>query len=411
MNNYQRARIVARIGNPWRKVGRRFQPVRGRPDGRAGNRRPTSAFTLLELLVVMTIFVIITSIVVGSVSYVQTQRSRSEAERLASLLRSARQYAVENSTHTRVVFADAELEKATGEQLLAGKAYGAYAFFTPTLPSGGSDYKPFVGKEGLTPEFASMTFTSIPSGFVGQFRPLPNSERWRIVDKRINMVAFVPEDAEIEGGFSRDFLDDRNLIAEEDSSSPGRQKPYRSQFFYNPAHFWDPDGRSYYLPNVPNATYPRNYFQTPYPTAFPLITTRAMPDEPSTFEVQGKALSYTDLWPERADLRYFDEIDDHTGDYKKLGQPDSGGDSDRRFFDLRGIEFSPKGIPTLTWAEEVVFQFQRDDDPSPAFDVILDRHTGLAPRASGPANRTSKIRNERRRVSIPSLFPPRHDAP
>lgn len=343
------------------------------------DRMGRAGFTLLELLSVISIFVIMAAVVGASFSHVRRFQIKAEAQKLSSVLRSARQYALENGVHTRVVFADTELEEHTEGRLPAGRAYGAYAFFKPTLPNGGSDYKPYETPDGLTPEFASMPFVSIPSGFVGQFRPLPGSEKWRVIDARVSMEAFVPEEAEIEAGFNRDFFDESNTLATLGGDGGATGQRYISQFYYNPAQFWDPDGRAYYLPNVPNAAYPLNYYQTPYPRAYPLKSSRNMPSEPSVFVANGNALRYDELWSDQAKLEFFHEIEKHAGNYKKLGQPESGSGTVRRFFDLKGIEFSPKGLPTLTWTEGVVFQFlPSGDEPLSAYEVTVDRNTGLA---------------------------------
>ena len=111
-----------------------------------------------------------------------------------------------------------------------------------------------------------------------------------------------------------------------------------------------------------------------------------MPDEPSTFEVNGSRMSYKDLWSDRVDLFFFHEIEEHTGSFTDLGKIESGADDKRRFFDLKGIEFSPKGLPTFTWAEEIKFVFlPNKDEPDSAFEVTIDRNTGLAHVTAVPA--------------------------
>ena len=348
-----------------------------------GPKKP-GGFTLLELLVVISIFVAMAAVVGASFNHVQRYRIKGEAQKLASLLRSARQYAVENGVHTRVVFADEAIEELTEGRLEAERAYGAYSFFKPVLPAGGSDYQTFAdsgSEDGATIEIASLPFISIPSGFVGQFIPLPGSESWREIDPRVRMDAFVPEDADIEPGYSRLFFDNNNPLATLETTGGEASRRYVSEFYYNPVNFWDSEARAYYLPNIPNSAYPKNYFQTPYPRAYPLKASRMMPTEPAAPNALGISLTYREMWSDQAEYEFFHDIEDHTGDYKKLGLPDSDSDppEDRRFFDLKGIEFSPKGLPTLTWADEVVFRFQRDADrPVPAYEVTLDRNTGLA---------------------------------
>lgn len=337
------------------------------------------AFTLVELLSVIAIMVIMMSLTAPAASsFLKRTQIKAEAEKFASLLRNARQYALSNSTHTRVVFANSEIEEFSGGVYRNRSAYGAFAFFKPTLPAGGSDYKPFARADELAPEFASMPFTSIPSGFVGQFVPLPGSESWRSVKRRVEMVGFVPEEAELNEAYDRNFFASMNVLAKpDDEEASARSQRFISNFFYNPSKYWDPDGNAYYLVNIPNSQYPQNYYQTPFPDSYPRITTREMPSEPSNFRADGRYLRYDEMWSSQAELVYFDEIDD----YKKLGEPDQeSADSDEKmFFDLRGIEFSPKGIPTLTWADEVVFQFRpADGRKSPAYDVTIDRFTGLA---------------------------------
>ncbi len=72
-------------------------------DGRGGRARPRAGFTLVEIVVVLAILTVVAAIVLPAVGRgTEGLRLRSEAGRVAALLREARQRAVTQRRSTRV---------------------------------------------------------------------------------------------------------------------------------------------------------------------------------------------------------------------------------------------------------------------------------------------------------------------
>ncbi|MFT5496531.1 MAG: prepilin-type N-terminal cleavage/methylation domain-containing protein [Kiritimatiellia bacterium] len=348
-------------------------------------QRPTG-FSLLELLVVIAIATILLSLSAGT--YKQTTRRmeiQGEAEALASLLRSARQYAMDHRVRTRVVFADQELEEFSKGVLSGERSYAAYALYIPALPNGGTEFLSFkygdVRSSGkFLPEFASMPFNSVPSGFVAQWRPMPGEEEWRTPPPRVGIQAFGWPEASLKTGYANpDFF--QQSIAKKAKRLPRQSRDrWLSDYYFNPAKFWDHTSTRYYYPNTPFARYPQNYFQTPFPLAYPLTKSRLMPEEPSVIinPNNNNPFTYAEMWTGNQDYAYFTGVETHLKDFRKLGQVEDLDSPDRRFFNLPGIEFSNNGLPTFTWADHIVIRVRSQRNSRHTVDIVIDRRTGIA---------------------------------
>ncbi|MFP6904047.1 MAG: prepilin-type N-terminal cleavage/methylation domain-containing protein [Verrucomicrobiota bacterium] len=346
--------------------------------------RPVQGFSLLELLVVISLAMVL--LVLAANTYTHATRRmevQGEAEALAGLLRSARQYAMDHGTRTRVVFADPELDRFTDGVLTSNRSYAAYALYLPNLPNGGTELMPFKygdhrGSSYLL-EFAAMPFTSIPSGFVAQWRPMPGEEEWRTPPARIGLRAIGWPKSSLKRGYTQDFF--TQTLAKKGHELPRQTRvAYLGEYYFNPRKFWDHQGTRYFYPNIPSARYPQNYFQTPYPLAYPLVIQRSMPDEPSKIEdpATSRFISYAEMWGENQEYRYFSGIPEQLGDFIELGRVESAATPRRRFFNLRGIEFNNRGQPELRWAEQVVIRVTSQPNERNVYDIVIDRVTGIA---------------------------------
>ena len=341
-------------------------------------------FTLIELLVVLAIAALLMGLVVPAYNQMlQREAVRAEAESLAELLRTARQIAMDRNQRTRVVFADPELAAHTRAQLQgqsqdqsrqpleANRSHAAYLFEIPVLPEGGTHLVPFTYGAGHEfDEFAPMTYVSIPSGFVGQWVPLPGHESWHTPSPKVDLVP---------GPGATNFLT-RTLAVEQPLVVAGAhtRRTWIGDHYHRPGRIWDFDSHLDYLPSSPSARYPQNYHQTPWPSSYPLLPATRMPDEPSKVQERstGNYFTYRQLWPGNQPLRYFTGIEQHLGDFIQLGRVETAAlGPDRRFFDLRGIEFNPRGQPAFR-APSVRLRFRARGRRPIAYDLVVQQQTG-----------------------------------
>jgi type II secretory pathway pseudopilin PulG len=309
----------------------------------------------LELLVVMVIISILFGVAVPAFQrMMEGMAPRQAAEEFAAALRTARQYAIANNVRTRVVFADAELEAASGNELRKGTSFAIYAFYTPFLPTGATEIQPLRGASTTRIEFAQMPTLSLPAGFVGQWIPCPGAPDWRTPRSTVEVLS--------------------------DYATNNAEAFLRTNF-YQPPKVWaaGDDVPDFFESTNKAAPFPINYFQTPYPTSYGLITTNLPPDENSVIALPGidppVYRNFREIWPTNLAYRFFDVYTDNKDG--SLGTIEAGGQSGRRFYNLPGIEFTPLGQTSFTGAM-ATFTFRSKTQTNNAFEVVLDPNLGLS---------------------------------
>ncbi|MFH1066983.1 MAG: prepilin-type N-terminal cleavage/methylation domain-containing protein [bacterium] len=284
--------------------------------------RRCRAFSLLELMAVMAVAAVLLSLAAPLVLPKQTTL-RQEAERFASALKTARQYAVTHGARTRLVFADEELSAATDGKLKPFQAYGLYAFYIPQKPDAPDASAASGGLWFIT-----------PPEFVGQWTPLPACRDWRRLPEGMTLECPMFQQARDEAGLRK--------------------------LFFNPSNVWT-EAVGDFLSSAHGASvFPLNYWQTPYPLAFSLTTSSRPPsDAPAA-------------WPSDFPYTYFE-----VGS-SKVGQAEDAvnGGSGRKFFNLCGVEFDPDGQPVFAENAPLVFRFSAVPSSDCCFEVSLDKTTG-----------------------------------
>lgn len=332
-------------------------------------------FTLIELLLVISLMGIIMTLVVPSyLQFLERAEVRREAETFVQSLRTARQIAMDRNQRVRLVFADRELASAaTDLDLVPKRSFTTYTFDVPALPQGGSQFMPFSfgsKQEKRLPEFAQMAFVSVPSGFVGQWIPLAEAEGWTTFS----------EEVEMKPGTNNPSFFNQPVATELPTITGQNRAIWDGPFYFTPDTIWDYTSAESYLPSSPMGRYPQNYHQTPYPQSYSRSATEDMPVEPSRIysSSQSRYMRYDELWNSNQPLNYFNDIVSHVGDFKETGVVEDRGTANRRFFDLHGIEFNPRGECTWSGGASLSFRFQPDNNTYPWFDVVVDEITGLA---------------------------------
>ena len=277
---------------------------------------------------------------------------RQAAMEFVSALKSAREYSFDNSVRTRLVFADSAVTTSlVGTGLLPTNSYAVYAFYIPQQPMGGTQYS----LNNIGNEFSLMPILSIPSGFVGEWVPCRLRPKWATISPRVSVTS-TPDIFSIPAA---------NFYASN---------------YYAPPQTWVPVSGSATLYGATSmaSTYPLNYFQTPYPYAYRLITTNAPQTEPSYVQVGGVPLYYgpqgsaIGLWPTNVNYRYFNT----TTNANTLGTPQTSVTDDRRFFDLKGVEFDTRGYPTFT-TNQIIFRFTGKNNTNNYYEVVIDSVVGI----------------------------------
>jgi len=274
---------------------------------------------------------------------------RQAAEEFLSAVRTARQYAVDNSVRTRLVFASEEMAAATtNTALVATNSYSIHTFFVPRQPFGGTDWR----DNATGNEFSQMPTISLPSGFVGQWIPCPLAPKWRT----LNRVA---------------------LTGALFSNAPTTN--FLANHFYNPPTYWVPYplGTNFFARGHMFSVYPENYLQSPSGQAYGLLTTNRPMPESSYVVRDGQSVTYDELWVTNFAYTYF-----RSTDPQYLGAYEDSATSPRRFFSTHGIEFDSQGIPTFQWTNQLVFRFAQPRNTNNYYDVVIDRAVGL-PRIEG----------------------------
>jgi prepilin-type N-terminal cleavage/methylation domain-containing protein len=318
-------------------------------------------FTLVELLVVVTIIMILVGIAIPAYqSLVRAVGPRQAASEFMSQLRSVRQYSIANSVRTRVVFATTELA-SNNPQLIPGLSYGAYTFFIPPLPDAAISVRRFLtpfgyGGAQYGVESVQTVIQAIPPGFVGQWTPLPIAPKWRTLPKSIV--------------FSNNIFTNLSFPNDNNFKSEFATNHYHSPvIFYDYAHS--------VLANItiksPRSFFPSNYFQTPYPTAFPLLSTNMPPAQVDPADTVTFSLTFQQTWPTNYNYQYFDITGLPAPNL--LGMTNTVGGK-LVFYNLPGVEFGPDGLPLFS-TNQAVFRFSQRGNTNNYYDVVIDKAVGL----------------------------------
>lgn len=303
------------------------------------NRR---AFSLLELVIVLCITSILGAAAV-SIFQPSANQTASTAEKLATTLKLLRQYAIDHHTSTRLVFASDELVQAFPQKKLRTQAaWGAYVFHVPELSV------TTIENAALGVELLHRPLMARPSGFVGQWIPWSQKTEWEILPQNLTFTS---------------PLFEQNVIPQHDAS----------------LIYWSSTGTDVTQPS-PYSFYPQNYYQIPFPSAYPLTSASVDIHETSPVTLNGAPLLYVDtsnpaqsLWPTNLVTTFFQGTDP-----SKLGSIEISGTSSRRFFYLPCIEFDSEGKPTFQWTDNLVIRCSDQLHPDVSSEVSIGRSGNIS---------------------------------
>lgn len=245
--------------------------------------RTKNAHTLIEIIFVMAILAVLFSLTIPLFNK-KNSSPRQTAQKLASSLQLARQYAIEHGTFARLVFANAELRAHTTNTL--SNAYGLYVFYAPRSDS-----------------------TNFSAEYVGRWIPLPCELEWQ-------------------------HLENVNIPFTNGANNESALKT----LYYNPQQYWAVYETNCFATNYGGSFYPTNFFQTPYPTSYPIAEqTNADGNVEKRFQINGTP----------------------------------------NFFNLRGVEFNFQGKPTFSDTNNLIIRIIDSQNTNNYYDVVVDRMNGM----------------------------------
>ncbi|MCC5789485.1 MAG: prepilin-type N-terminal cleavage/methylation domain-containing protein [Opitutales bacterium] len=361
----------------------------------------TRAFTLIELLVVIAIILILMGLAVPAFrASIAQQAPHSDADRLLSMLRSARQHAIVNNTRTRVVFATEELEQLSrdlGENppLEAGRAFTSFVFDQPNLPNTGTRQDSVAGGGGA---FVPKNLESVPAAFVGQWRPLRPRGGWhRLTSNTMSLNSEEFADTDLfpdrplrnDQAALNDLRFDANFLHIFENLPEAEAADFlRSELVYSPTLNWAwtdvrfTDGEGFAFSG--SSQFPQNYFQTPYPRVFPVILNTTLPPEdvPNPF-IEG---SYDEIWAFGSNSptsgttnilwRFFSIPAGMEFDVGNLFANEDFAEEGIHFLNLPAVEYDNRGIPQFS-TNRLVFRFAQVGNPDNYVDIVVNRTDGI----------------------------------
>ncbi|MCH8475340.1 MAG: prepilin-type N-terminal cleavage/methylation domain-containing protein [Opitutales bacterium] len=357
----------------------------------------TRAFTLIELLVVIAIILILMGLAVPAFrASIAQQAPHSDADRLQSMLRAARQHAIVNNTRTRVVFATEDLETASrnlgeDEPIEAYRAFAAFRFHMPDVPATGTEPDSIIGGSR---ELASKNLISLPSAHVGQWLPLRRTSRWyRMNGNTVSLNSDSFANTSIYGdralstnpGALNNFnLNHHILNIFQNLSGEDREELLNDFLYFQPTQVWAPD-TSFGVPFSPASQFPENYWQIPYPRGFSLISTEGLaPLEEVPVEQFTEPLFYNQIWafgsPPDSGFgttvrwTFFAIPEDREFDVGSIFADWS--DEGFSFYNLPGIEYDNRGLPQFSM-NRVVIRFAQEGNPDNYVDITVNRTDGI----------------------------------
>ncbi|MFZ5806819.1 MAG: pilus assembly FimT family protein [Verrucomicrobiota bacterium] len=200
------------------------------PPSKPPAKQSEKAFSLLELLAMMTIIAVIGALAVPSFSFWRAS-PKSAAEKFSETIELAQKFSSTHGVRTRVVFAN----DALAQNAQISNAYAVYQFYIPP-------------NENLTRS----------ADLVGRWISLDASPEWHAIPQNI----------------AYSFSENATTNLE--------------QLFFNPTQYWDSSNTNYFSENSASSPFPTNYHQTPYPSSLQSLPNQFYNLVGIEFDLQGK---------------------------------------------------------------------------------------------------------------------------